>query len=167
MTNDVTFVGKPCLHGHGGVRYKSNKHCVECSKRNKAYFQEWKSENREKLRLDSKEWYKNNKERKRAVQKLWNESNIVARQVHSQNRVSRIKDAKISKQEIDSLFILQKGHCTVCKCKLDSFEVDHVVPVSRGGEHHITNIQLLCRHCNRTKHAKDPIEFMQSKGYLL
>ena len=31
------------------------------------------------------------------------------------------------------------------------FEVDHVVPQSRGGGNHIDNLQLLCGHCNRIK----------------
>ena len=31
------------------------------------------------------------------------------------------------------------------------FEVDHIIPRSRGGTDHIDNLQLLCTHCNRTK----------------
>ncbi len=26
-----TYVGKPCLHGHGGLRYVANGVCVECN----------------------------------------------------------------------------------------------------------------------------------------
>lgn len=167
MTTDATFLGKPCLHGHDGTRYKSNKHCVECSKSYKEYFAAWKKKNKQRLQASSKKWYEENKVRKRAVQKIWNENNVAARQVHSQNRTSRTRGKRITKQEIDGLFALQRGHCAICKCKLDCYEIDHVVPVALNGEHHISNIQLLCRHCNRTKHSKDPIEFMQSKGYLL
>ena len=31
------------------------------------------------------------------------------------------------------------------------FEVDHIVPRSRGGTDHIDNLQMLCSHCNRIK----------------
>jgi hypothetical protein len=29
------------------------------------------------------------------------------------------------------------------------------------------NVQLLCPPCNLKKHAKDPIQFMQERGFLL
>jgi hypothetical protein len=29
------------------------------------------------------------------------------------------------------------------------------------------NVQLLCATCNLNKNAKDPIDFMQSRGFLL
>ena len=32
-----------------------------------------------------------------------------------------------------------------------AFEVDHVIPQSRGGTDHIDNLQLLCNSCNRIK----------------
>ena len=31
------------------------------------------------------------------------------------------------------------------------FEVDHVIPQSRGATDHIDNLQLLCSSCNRIK----------------
>ena len=31
------------------------------------------------------------------------------------------------------------------------FEVDHVIPSSKGGTDHVENLQLLCPHCNRVK----------------
>ncbi len=40
----------------------------------------------------------------------------------------------------------------------DSPELDHIVPLSRGGGHIRTNVQLLCRKCNGTKHAKIPAD---------
>lgn len=35
----------------------------------------------------------------------------------------------------------------------DRLVIDHVIPLSRGGEHSIRNIQPLCRKCNAKKHA--------------
>lgn len=35
-----------------------------------------------------------------------------------------------------------------------SFEIDHVLPESRGGEATLKNLKLACRWCNRTKGAK-------------
>jgi len=39
--------------------------------------------------------------------------------------------------------------------------------VIAGGANDRANLQLLCGSCNKSKHAKDPIDFMQSRGFLL
>lgn len=70
--------------------------------------------------------------------------------------------------EIKDLYRKQKGGCPVCKTSLaDGYHVDHVQPLAKGGTNDIKNIQLLCPRCNHTKSDKDPIEFMQSRGFLL
>lgn len=38
-------------------------------------------------------------------------------------------------------------------------EVDHIVPLSRGGLHAPENMTIACARCNRSKHAKMPHEF--------
>ena len=51
------------------------------------------------------------------------------------------------------LFGQQEGRCNGCSGEFPfrMFEVDHIIPRSRGGTDHIDNLQLLCTHCNRTK----------------
>ena len=62
----------------------------------------------------------------------------------------------------------QKWRCAVCRCSIKfKYHVDHITPIAKGGEHAPLNIQLLCPTCNMRKSAKDPIAFMQSKGFLL
>ena len=55
------------------------------------------------------------------------------------------------------LFGQQEGRCNGCKTEFPfrAFEVDHIIPQSRGGTDHIDNLQLLCGHCNRTKGDRD------------
>ena len=33
----------------------------------------------------------------------------------------------------------------------ENLEIDHVVPLARGGSNRLENLQLLCRDCNRRK----------------
>jgi 5-methylcytosine-specific restriction endonuclease McrA len=63
--------------------------------------------------------------------------------------------------------IEQRGKCANCHKKLTAPQIDHVLPVSRGGSNTDDNVQLLCGFCNRRKHAKDPIAFAQEQGRLL
>lgn len=63
---------------------------------------------------------------------------------------------------------LQRWRCAACSKDIkDEYHVDHIEPLSKEGEHIPQNLQLLCPGCNLNKSAKDPIEFMQSKGFLL
>ena len=41
------------------------------------------------------------------------------------------------------------------------------MPLSKGGAHHPSNAQILCRTCNRRKGAKDPIAWSQEIGRLI
>ena len=51
------------------------------------------------------------------------------------------------------LFGQQEGRCNGCKLEFPfkMFDVDHVIPRSRGGTDHLDNLQLLCSHYNRMK----------------
>jgi hypothetical protein len=54
-------------------------------------------------------------------------------------------------------------HCTSSA----NLEIDHVVPVSRGGTSSADNLQVLCRSCNRAKRAKDSAEHVATRNHDL
>lgn len=69
---------------------------------------------------------------------------------------------------IKNLGEMQRWKCAVCTVSIrDAYHIDHIAPLARGGVHHWSNLQLLCPTCNLSKSSKDPIDFMQSKGFLL
>jgi hypothetical protein len=45
------------------------------------------------------------------------------------------------------------GRCVQCG-STTNLEYDHDIPVSRGGSNTERNVRILCRSCNRKKHAK-------------
>lgn len=69
---------------------------------------------------------------------------------------------------VKQLILQQRGKCPVCRQKFGAdYHLDHIQPVARGGGNQPWNLQILCRTCNLNKAAKDPIAFMQSRGFLL
>ena len=66
------------------------------------------------------------------------------------------------------LFGQQEGRCAGCRMDFPFkiFEVDHVIPQSRGGTDHLDNLQLLCPHCNRIKGDR-PQEYLLSQLALV
>ena len=73
-------------------------------------------------------------------------------------------------EEVLILFDIQNGKCVYCDCELEKlgkqrFHCDHIQPVSKGGTSWISNIQLLCPHCNLSKGNKTHEEFLQYIKY--
>ena len=50
------------------------------------------------------------------------------------------------------------GKYQCCRCgkwfKKENIDVDHRIPKKLGGTDHISNLQAMCKHCNRSKGAK-------------
>lgn len=62
----------------------------------------------------------------------------------------------------------QKEHCHYCGCKLelfgpDKFQVDHFIPLSKGGENSMNNIVIACPGCNREKASRMPWEYRPAR----
>ena len=59
------------------------------------------------------------------------------------------------------LYGAQEGRCAGC-CEHFQFRnltVDHIVPVSKGGDDHVENLQLLCGACNSMKGRRSQAQF--------
>ena len=59
------------------------------------------------------------------------------------------------------LYRRQGGRCMYCgtRQRMDLMDVDHKIPLSRGGSNGRRNLQLLCRTCNARKGNKSDREF--------
>lgn len=70
---------------------------------------------------------------------------------------------KLSKgfiEDVHPLIVIERadGVCGICGGDVDplNFHVDHIVPLSKGGEHSYANTQAAHPHCNISKGAKVP-----------
>lgn len=57
---------------------------------------------------------------------------------------------KISLADRNFILWLYDYKCANCRCQ-DELEVDHIIPISNGGEQHVQNMQCLCSKCNLRK----------------
>ncbi len=112
----------------------------------------------EKLRIAPKEHYAKNKERYAERGKRRRaEHPEVMRQYVAARRAKKIAcGGKYTTVDIERLKKAQRGRCYWCSTSYGRYEVDHVVPISRGGSNGPENIVLSCRTCNRSKGAKMP-----------
>jgi len=64
---------------------------------------------------------------------------------------------KVSRKK---LLKMHKGKCGICKQRVNprKFEIDHVIPLSKGGTHEYANVQPAHPACNRLKADKLPGE---------
>jgi len=177
-------------------RKASAKYRAANGEKRNAKIAEWQAANRERSLATTKAWQganpdrvkaaqaryrQSNLESVRAKQKRWREANkekIAAKRkaeaekirVYAANRRSRVREngGQLSPNIVEKLLSLQKGLCACCRKPLgDRYHIDHVMPIALGGENSDSNVQLLRQECNNQKHAKHPVDFMQSRGFLL
>lgn len=62
--------------------------------------------------------------------------------------------------QIEALYLKQRGACAYCGAYLkEDWQLDHVIPLARGGSNTIENVALACKECNNRKSWKTPEEW--------
>lgn len=152
------------------VSTDAKKKYAENSEAIKKRVDEYRLLNPDKIKKGQAKHREKNKEKAKIYSVAWRAKNHDISKIHRQNRRAKIKLAtgSISRGLKNKLFKLQHGKCACCGFGLGGdYHMDHIVPLARGGTNTDDNIQLLTAKCNMQKSAKDPIEFMQFRGFLL
>lgn len=149
------FTGKGCWQGHMAERLVSNRCCLQCH----ALKEELRRfRNIEKARLRDKKSRVLNDQSSRHLKinhtpEQW-KIKLNYHKVKSHER-RNYSYGSLSKDIWQKLFKLQNGICNGCHSKLkDNAHIDHILPLSRGGENIDGNVQLLCPYCNLSKGSK-------------
>lgn len=133
----------------------------------------WRLSNPEKMQECRNAWVAANPEKSKTLSADWKKKNpdAVTRYNHSRRARKISVGGTLSKGLFAKLFTLQRGKCPACKEALSSVKprspMDHIIALINGGANEDYNIQILCQPCNQQKHAKHPVDFMQSRGFLI
>jgi len=154
---------KPCHLKSQAAWYKKNKEKATAAS------EKWTAENKEKVLEIKRAWQERNREATRAKNAKWASENLDKYRVYCHNRRHKEKTSGVLSVGIKDLLLKkQNGRCACCGLALNGdYHLDHIVPLALGGENNDRNIQLLHSKCNLQKSSKNPIEFMQQKGFLL
>lgn len=149
---DTLLASKNAYHermkGDPIYRLKRAEYAAANKVAKQAYDRIYQVVNRQKLVERAKEWAKANPDKRRAItanydgkRRAWKASGVTGRDLR----------AWIAQQA-------KACHWCASDCD-DDFHVDHVIPLSKGGDHELHNLVIACPPCNLRKSAKMPDEF--------
>jgi 5-methylcytosine-specific restriction endonuclease McrA len=115
-------------------------------------------------------WYRKNvtfnRQRNRAAMKIWRSENKEKIKMYSANRYALLLGVEgngITTEEWETIKRETGYRCSYCGQKSDALQMDHVVPVSKGGSHNAENITPACASCNQSKGNRSLIKFLYNK----
>lgn len=131
-------------------RAYSEKHRLEIKK--------YREDNRAMYTKLHREWRQipENRLKVRAWTKSWADRHPVEMRLFVNSRRAKTRGIKIAKEDICNW---ESRVCGICNRIIEGkFDIDHIIPLSRGGEHKVPNLQLAHPTCNTKKHNKMPHE---------
>ncbi|KKN18832.1 hypothetical protein LCGC14_0951730 [marine sediment metagenome] len=118
-------------------------------------------------RAQQRDYYQRNRERRIADVKAYEKTNFakvrVWKRVRSARRRTRLVAAPgtCSREQWLGRFQFYGGHCAYCprELRFDEAQMEHRIPISRGGSNWPANIVPACADCNLRKGTKTSAEF--------
>lgn len=111
-----------------------------------------------------KELYAIRREDKIKCAARWSKANPARRRAISQNyKYGRraAEGAKISSRELQDWIDSQDKVCVYCSSSCpESYHIDHIIPLAKGGQHCTSNLAIACPTCNLRKSDKMPEVFL-------
>jgi len=138
------------------VKAARRKRELENPEKAKIASKKWGKENPEKAKAGYKKWCLENREKRRASSIKWNKKNPTKRRELKIKRrgCGVIEKGVVARIITENIFKYGVIACEKCgeKCP-DNYHIDHIIPLSKGGSNGYDNLQILCSHCNCSKHV--------------
>jgi 5-methylcytosine-specific restriction endonuclease McrA len=117
-----------------------------------------RAKHRDKRNAERREWRLRNLDRQRQYNRLYfkTASGSAKNKLNSHKRRKYAKNGTLTSNEVIAI-LHASAKCAYCGCEFDLFTkptIDHVTPLSRGGEHSAKNVTAACKPCNSRKKDK-------------
>ncbi len=100
------------------------------------------------------------------INRLSDDAGLFKNFIHTEKIPQRTDIEIVSKNSSvkERLYKQQKGKCNGCNnpMRIIDFDIDHIIPKSKGASDHYENYQLLCGNCNKVK-GNRPMEYLRTK----
>lgn len=151
------------------VRESNRRYRTENREKINAYYRNYYSQNTEKVLESTRRYAAEHPEVRRKASKNYRLNHPEKPRIATQRRraLKRAAAGCHTPADIRDQYIRQRGRCYYCGCTLnDNYQIDHVVPLTRGGSNDMSNIVVTCPTCNQSKNNKLPHEWAKG-GRLL
>ena len=144
--------------------------CKECvGKRMKKYKDD--PENKRNIKVQRKQYRIENKEELATKNKEWRNNNPGKVKANDQGKRARRRGADIDWNHVEELeeYWISQGidpcKCFYCSCVLTAKtrQLEHMIPLARGGTSNMDNIVPACQSCNNTKYTMTAEEFINEQ----
>jgi 5-methylcytosine-specific restriction endonuclease McrA len=157
LNGEKTYDGVPCKVCGSTKKHVSSYSCVDCNvSRNlhKLFNNELMSKYRTKEKV--REYWDKNKDKAKQIDDRYNasEKGKATNSNKSSKRRARVKNQLPIDADFD---IIKNIYEECCRISIETgipHEVDHIVPIAKGGLHHQDNLQIITMVENRKKGSK-------------
>lgn len=169
------------LAAYDRKRYKKRRESPDYLTEVSKYHAAWYLENRARISENQKLWAASNRDKTREATRRWERKNPGAKRKYKQTvrgkQIGRINahkrrarlsgnGGKFSLEQWLSRFEFYGKCCAYCGIELDSLsvQIDHVIPISRGGPDWPSNLVPSCSLCNLRKGTRLVLPFWLRHG---
>lgn len=153
----MTAVCVRCGSDEFGIRTNGRRYCKPC---NRARVRAWQQANPARAAARGRRWHQANTERVVALARRWIQANPDkyleiqkrGRALRRQRAATAAGGPFVAERYVGRV-ALYSGMCAYCD-RARATELDHGIPLSRGGGNWPANVYPACVPCNRRKHAK-------------
>lgn len=154
----IFYHGRPCKYGHGTKRYVSRRACVQCDRNY------WTSVPAEIRNERSRRCYNKHREKNLARAREYAKNNpLWLRKVVGERRSREMNAGSLDVEVMKKLLIAQNFACAYCGIS-ENLQLDHKIPLTRGGSNAPCNLQWLCGHHNASKNNMTDDEYRLARG---